>query len=367
MLSFSELKSRCLASLSPYLNRNKFDINDNMPSLYANSLSDSVDPLDVVFVVYPDIVLLDLAGPLQVFTHACVDIKSAPAYRTSIISQSGGRVPTNTIVPVETDPMDGWIAKSKCKPIHTLVLVGGDGAIPAAQNMAFVAMVKDLAGRATRVCSICSGALVLAAAGLLDGKRAVTHWEDCERLERDYPAVKVEQDPIYIQDGNVWTSAGITAGVDMSLAIIEEDLGKQAAINMARSLVIPMARSGGQSQFSPELDRQSRDSKGQFSVLHNWISENIQRKITVEDMADVCGMSSRNFSRRYTEVMGVSPAKSIETIRVNAAREQLEITKRSIKAVAETCGFKDDERLRRAFQRHIKTSPTEYRKQFQVF
>lgn len=321
--------------------------------------------MEVVFVVYPNIVLLDLAGPLQVFTHASVDNKSAPAYRTSVISQMGGRISTNTIVPVETDPFDVWLSDSNCKQIHTLVIVGGDGAIPAALDTILVAQIKKLASKSMRVCSICSGALVLAAAGLLDGRRAVTHWEDCERLARDYPAVTVEQDPIYIKDGHVWTSAGITAGVDMSLAIIEEDLGKQAAINMARSLVIPMARSGGQSQFSPELDRQSRDSKGRFTVLHNWVSENIHRKIAVEDMADICGMSARNFSRRYTEIMGVPPARAIETIRVAAARDQLQMTKRSIKAVAEACGFKDDERLRRAFQRHIKTSPTEYRKQFQ--
>ena len=313
---------------------------------------------NVVFVVYPDIVLLDLVGPLQVFTHA----GDSQAYQTYVVSHHGGRIPTNTVVPIGTDPLSDWLDGA---PVHTLVFVGGDGAIPAARDTAFIEQAGQLATRALRVCSVCSGALVLAATGLLDGRRAVTHWEDCDQLAAQYPAVQVEVDPIYIKDGHIWTSAGITAGVDMALAIIEEDLGKPAAMAMARSLVTPMVRSGGQSQFSAALDRQHHDSAGRFANLHDWIAANMQRRISVDDMAQQSGMSARNFSRRYTQVMGMPPAKAVEVMRVDAARNLLAGTDNSIKTVAVTCGFQDDERMRRAFLRHIHTSPSAYRKQFQ--
>lgn len=330
-------------------------MNDKMTSFYAKP-----DPLNVLFVVYPDIVLLDLVGPLQVFTHACTTSGAAQAYRTHVVSHHGGQVPTNTVVEIDSTPL----AAHGNTPIHTLVIIGGDGAIPAAVDQQFVDDIKQLADRANRVCSVCSGALILAATGLLDGRRAVTHWEDCDKLASDYPAVNVEVDPIFVKDGHIWTSAGITAGIDMALAIIEEDLGKAAAIAMARSLVTPIVRSGGQSQFSAELDRQARDKDGKFAGLHDWITANIDTRITVEDMAQICGMSPRNFSRRYTEVLGLPPAKAVEAIRVDAARDQLATTEKGIQEIATLCGFQDDERMRRAFMRVIHTSPSEYRKQF---
>lgn len=320
--------------------------------------------MNAVFVIYPDIVLLDLTGPLQVFTHARKDARAGPAYQTNVVSHRGGLTDTNTILQIDSAPMADWDTPRPDKAIHTLVIIGGDGAIPAARDQPFVDQVRRLADKALRVCSVCSGAYVLAAAGLLDGRRAVTHWEDCADLAAAFPAVTVEVDPIYIKDGNVWTSAGITAGIDMALAIIEEDLGKPAAIEMARSLVTPMVRSGGQTQFSPELDRQGRDTEGRFSGLHDWIVQNIRNRITVEDMANVCGMSARNFSRRYTQTFAMPPAKAVEAIRVDAARDLLAATTHSIKTVAAKCGFQDDERMRRAFMRHLKTSPTGFRQQF---
>ncbi|MGJ5619205.1 GlxA family transcriptional regulator [Sulfitobacter sp. MF3-043] len=336
-----------------------------MASFSANPVFSTSVQMDVVFVVYPNIVLLDLVGPLQVFTHARKDPKSGPAYHTHVVSRSGGRIDTNTILEIDSDLIDVWLRKPKDTSIHTLVVVGGDGALSAAQDVVFLRQIRQLADRSMRVCSVCSGALVIAAAGLLDGRRAVTHWEDCERLAKDNPAVHVEMDPIYIKDGNVWTSAGITAGIDMALGIIEEDLGKPAAIEMARSLITPMVRSGGQSQFSPELDRQSLDAEGRFQHLHDWVKLNLSQHISVDDMAEKCGMSARNFSRLYTATMGTSPAKSIETIRVDAAREMLVTTKLGIKSIASKCGFDDDERMRRAFLRQIRTSPSHYRNQFQ--
>ncbi len=312
-------------------------------------------------MVYPDIVLLDLVGPLQVFSHARNDDLSANAYRTSVVSLHGGKIATNTILEIGTDPVRKWADE----PIHTLVVVGGDGAIEAARDPVIVDLVAQLAGQSKRICSVCSGALVLAATGLLDGRRAVTHWEDCERLAEEYPNVKVEVDPIYIKDGDVWTSAGITAGIDMALAIVAEDHGRAAAIEMARSLVTQMVRSGGQSQFSPALDRQARDCSQQFGELHNWIDDNLDQVISVDDMAHRCAMSSRNFYRRYREVMGVGPAKAVETIRVDAAREMLEATGLSMKEIAAQCGFGSDETMRRAFLRNIRVSPSQYKEKFQ--
>lgn len=340
-----------------------------MTAFYAKTLKPIrepiPDPVNVLFVVYPDIVLLDLVGPLQVFTHARRNPSSANAYQTHVASSKGGTIGTNTILQIDSDPLSKWTEAPQL-PIHTLVIIGGDGAIPATQDMGLIDQVRALAGRSTRVCSVCSGALILAAAGLLDGRRAVTHWEDCEALAAQHPAVTVEVDPIYIKDGDIWTSAGITAGIDMSLAIIEEDLGKAAAIAMARSLVAPMVRSGGQSQFSADLDRQARDGTGRFADLHDWIASNLQSRISIEDMARECAMSPRNFSRRYTEVMGVPPAKSVEAIRVDAARDLLAATGRPAKVIAAMCGFQDVERMRRAFLRTVSTSPADYRRQFRA-
>ena len=322
--------------------------------------------MNVLFVVYPHITLLDLVGPLQVFTHARKDDQSCSAYKTNVVSLDGGRIKTNTVLHIDSDPLGDWLLENKNAPIHTLIVVGGEGAEKAASLRPFVEQFRQLADRAARVCSVCSGAFVLASAGLLDGLRAVTHWEDCEQLAKQYPAANVETDPIYIKDGKVWTSAGITAGIDMALAIIQEDLGKTAAIEMARSLVTPMVRSGGQSQFSSELNRQAHDVEGRFTKLHDWMTKNIRQNISVEDMAIECGMSSRNFSRRYVQTMGLSPAKALEAKRVDLARDLLTATDHSIKKIAVDCGFLDDERLRRAFMRNIHTSPSEYRHQFQL-
>ncbi len=341
-----------------------------MSSFYAKIHGIPPEPtpkqMNVVFIVYPDIVLLDLVGPLQVFTHARTNAQSGPAYQTHVVSVDGGRTETNTILQIDSDPLADWFEKHQDTMIHTLVVIGGDGALVAALDPPFVDRVRQLADRSQRVCSVCSGAFVLAAAGLLDGRRAVTHWEDCDHLAVQYPAVNVEVDPIYIKDGNVWTSAGITAGIDMALAIIGEDLGTPSAIEMARSLVTPMVRSGGQSQFSQELDRQARDTEGRFRSLHDWVSINHQNNISVDDMAEYCSMSSRNFSRQYMATMGISPAKAVESVRVDAARDLLGATEKSIKTIAVICGFRDDERMRRAFLRQIKTTPSQYRAQFQL-
>ncbi|MEO9903666.1 GlxA family transcriptional regulator [Nisaea sp.] len=343
-----------------------FGINDNMTTFHANSHRTGRCAKSVLFVVYPNIVLLDLSGPLQVFTHARETPQSEPHYRTSVASLAGGAVSTNTIIRIDSDPLENWLNQNTVVSIDTLVIVGGDGAIDAALDPEMVSQVAQVARKATRVCSVCSGAILLAATGLLDGRRAVTHWEDCDLLAARYPAVNVETDPIYVKDGNIWTSAGITAGVDMALAIVQEDLGAQAAIDMARSLVTPMIRSGGQSQFSADLIRQSSDTDGLFTELHRWLTNNLDQQITVEVMAGRCAMSPRTFSRRYVATMGVPPAKAVEAMRVEAARDLLATTDHSMKSTALRCGFRDQERMRRAFHRTLNVSPSLYKSQFRL-
>ena len=316
----------------------------------------------VVFVVYPDIVLLDLVGPLQVFSHAIDDLTRNNGYECIVVSVRGGLTPTNTVVSIPSEP----ISCVSDRDIHTVVVVGGDGAVPGMRDAKLVEAVTQLGDRAERVCSVCSGALVLAATGLLDGRRAVTHWEDCRMLAEQYPKVRVELDPIFVKDGHIWTSAGITAGIDMALAIVSEDLGRASALRMARSLVAQMVRSGGQSQYSPALVRQVSDGTGRFEKLHAWIADNITLPLTVDALASQAGMSTRNFSRAYSKAIGVTPAKGVEAIRVERAQDLLESSAKSLKQIASLCGFKDEDRMRRAFVRNLSVSPSEYRQNFQI-
>ena len=331
-----------------------------MTSNSAKMQSGRDTPRPVVFVVYPDIVLLDLVGPLQIFTHALDAQTGRHGYSTAIVSGEGGPVETNTVLTIPTEPITQYLQQ----PVHTLVIVGGDGAYQAMRERELVKAITRLGAGATRICSVCSGAVLLAATGFLDGRRAVTHWEDCDRLESLFPQVRVERDPIYIQDGPVWTSAGITTGMDMALAVIAEDLGRAEALRLARSLVTPVMRSGGQSQFSPTLDQQFQDRCGRFEALHAWIADNLQDDLRVETLASQSNMSPRNFARLYSAEMKTTPAKAVETMRVAAARDLLETTTLGVRQIAARCGFRDDERLRRAFLRVLKTSPTDYRRQF---
>lgn len=333
-----------------------------MPSFSAKDEDDPQTPFQVVFVVYPDIVLLDLAGPLQVFARARRPGTGNRGYETTITSLKGGRIPTDTVVSIETEPLKNWTRRE----IHTLIVVGGDGADAAMRHAPLVERVAGLAARSRRVCSVCSGALILAAAGVLDGRRATTHWEDCEHLAQSFPDVQVEYDPIYIKDDHVWTSAGITAGTDMALAIVAEDLGQDAALERAQALVTYMVRPGGQSQFSPVLERQKLERSAKFRKLHQWIAENLERDLRVERLAERENMSTRNFHRLYSLTTGITPAKAVETFRMEAARELLETTSLAIKSIADLCGFGDEERMRRAFLRLLGVSPSEYRQRFRM-
>lgn len=331
-----------------------------MTSFTAKSANGAFAQRLVVFVTYPNVTLLDLAGPLQVFSSARCLGDDYPPYETAIVSVAGDPVTTNTIVDLQTDQACQWAFRE----IDTLVVVGGNGAYAALRDSALLEQIAALAARARRVSSVCTGALVLAATGLLDDRHATTHWEHCAHMADAFPKVRVDVDPIYVRDGPMWTSAGVTAGIDMALAMVEEDLGHDAALELAQSLVTYMARPGGQSQFSPALERQRLDRSTQFDKLHTWIDGNLARDLRVDRLAEFQGMSARNFHRRYRETMGIPPAKAVETLRVRAARDLLETTAIAIKAIARQCGFGDEERMRRAFVRALAISPSEYRERF---
>ncbi|MEM9333069.1 MAG: GlxA family transcriptional regulator [Pseudomonadota bacterium] len=314
---------------------------------------------NVVFFVYPGIKLLDLAGPMQVFNDTRHGSDNAPAYRTVLVSVEGLEVPTDTSVCLRTDPY-GEVGE----PIDTLVVVGGKGAQSAAKNESVIEAVKNLAKQSKRVASICTGAFVLASAGLLDRRRAVTHWQYCRQLACEYPTIQVDDDPIFVQDGNIWTSAGVTAGIDLALAIVQADFGREKSMLIARELVVFAVRPGGQNQFSTTLHNQVLDQSNRFDGLHAWLQENLMNDLSVEVMSEYVGMSPRNFARQYHASTGSTPAKTVEAMRVEAARCYLEETEMRISEIAYNCGFRSDERMRKSFLRVLGIPPNDYQKRF---
>ena len=339
----------------------RFGINDIMSSKTAKSEDRTAPtPRLIVFVIYPGVKLLDVAGPLQVFADAARSGGALPAYRTKLASLDGGSIPSDTSVALPSVPLSSLAEES----IDTLLMAGGNGVFAAMQDERLTASLRATTGQVRRVGSICTGAFLLAAAGLLSGKRAVTHWQHCERLADYNEDIQVEADSIFIEDGGIWTSAGVTAGIDLALAMVAEDLGRSRAMELARALVSFMVRPGGQSQFSPVLMRQAADAEGRFDALHDWMAANLDGDLRVEALAEQAGMSPRNFARLYTQRTGQTPAKAVEAMRIEAARDLLETSEMPVSRVALDCGFGDDERLRRAFMRQLKVAPSDYRARF---
>jgi transcriptional regulator GlxA family with amidase domain len=249
--------------------------------------------------------------------------------------------------------------------IDTLMVAGGDGTAEALGDRALIDGVLRLAGRSRRVTSVCSGAFILAEAGLLDGRRATTHWSWCDALAARYPAITVEPDPIFVRDGNVSTSAGVTAGMDLALALVEDDLGRDIALAVARRLVLFLRRPGNQSQFSAQLAAQvaHRDT---LRDVQQWISDHPETDLSVADMAERAGMSERNFARCFKDEVGVTPGRYVEGVRLEVARRLLEDTDDSVARVATASGFGTAETMRRVFLRSLRTGPMEYRRRFRA-
>ena len=309
----------------------------------------------VVFVAYPRITALDLVGPHEVFG-------TAGGYEIVVAAAEAGRIMTTRGPGIFADRSLASVRGA----IDTLVVVGGEGAFDAARDRQLVRSVSNLARRSRRVTSVCSGAFVLAAAGLLDGKRATTHWMSCERLARAHPQIDVEGDRIFVRDGNVWTSAGVTAGMDLALALVADDMGQDVARRVARRLVMYVQRPGGQAQFSAQL-RAQRAARDPLRDLQSWIGEHPAENHSVDQLAGRVSMSPRHFARVFRAEVGCTPAAYVEQVRVEVARRLLETTALTIDEVAATSGFGTPETLRRSFARRVGASPTEYRDRFRSF
>ena len=317
----------------------------------------------IVFVAYPRITALDLVGPHEVFTSAAqiarATARDADAYSVVVAAPTAGAVRTTRGPAIVADRAFASVRGA----IDTLVVVGGEGVEAAATNVELVDWVRRAAARSRRVTSVCTGAFVLAAAGLLDGRRATTHWRSCERLARVHPLVTVEPDPIFVEDGNVWTSAGVTAGMDLALALVEADLGREVALLTARNLVLFVQRSGGQAQFSAQLGAQlaERDPLRELQIS---IAEHPDGDYRVERLASRVAMSPRHFARVFRAEVGCPPAVYVERARLEVARRLLETTALPVDGIARTAGFGTVETMRRAFARRVGASPSEYRDRF---
>jgi transcriptional regulator GlxA family with amidase domain len=305
--------------------------------------------------LFDDFQLLDACGPITSFEVAG-RLAEAP-YRLVLLSAAGGPVRSSAGVVIETVAAN---SRHGAGLLDTLMVVGGDGSRQAMRDAATLAYLRTAAGTVRRLCSVCSGALVLAGAGLLDGRRATTHWRRAAQLARLFPEVIVEPDRIHVRDGPVWTSAGITAGIDLALALIAEDLGEPVARAAAQEMVVYYRRPGGQSQFSALVDLGGE--AGPFAALLDWIRAHLGERLTVEMLAAEAAMSPRNFSRAFTREMGMSPAKAVERLRLEVARERVEHSPVPIERIAANLGFHDPERMRRAFLRAFGQPPQALRR-----
>lgn len=309
-------------------------------------------PRTIGLYLYEDFQLLDACGPITSFEIA--GRMAGDAYRLILLSTLGGPIRSSSGVALET------IAADRTGTIDTLIVVGGNGSRDAMRDEATVAFLRQGTSAVRRLCSVCSGAFLLAGAGALDGRRATTHWRRAKLLARLFPKVMVDPDRIHIRDGHVWTSAGITAGIDLALALIAEDLGEDLARRVAQDMVVYYRRPGGQSQFSALADLGGDGA--QFAPLLDWIRAHLDQRLTVETLAAEAAMSPRNFSRTFTREIGMSPAKAVERLRLEVARDRVESSAAPIEKIAATLGFHDPERMRRAFLRAFGQPPQAMRR-----
>lgn len=306
-------------------------------------------PRTVAVVIFPGFQLLDAAGPASAFEIA--ERFRPGSYDLALVAPDGGPVGSSSGLTLSARPLDE-------APVDTVVVSGGDigGAMPEAHRI--VSWLKSVPAR--RVASVCSGAYLLAEAGLLDGRRATTHWDSTDDFARRYPRVTLDAERIFIRDGDVWTSAGITAGIDLALALIEDDHGPALARRVAQQLVVHQRRPGGQSQFSALVDLGGRT--GRFTDLIDWMRDHLAERLTVERLADQAAMSPRNFARAFTAETGTTPARAIERLRLETARTAVEADRTPLDRIAETAGFGDPGRMRRAFIRAFGQPPQAMRR-----
>jgi transcriptional regulator GlxA family with amidase domain len=321
-------------------------------------------PHRITILAFAPAQLLDIVGPLDVFSVAnqiVLDGGHLPPYEVAVAAVRAGALATTSGVSVLAKGMPG----PRSRPPDTLLLSGGPGARAASTDAAIVRRVHALCERSPRVGSICTGAYVLAATGLLDGRRATTHWAHFDEFAAFFPRVDIDRDALFVADGKFQTSAGIAAGIDSALAMVEGDLGRDVALGVARELVVFMKRAGGQSQFSAQLaaDVAAADPD-RFTALTRWMSTHLAHDLSVEVLAERVAMSPRNFARRFTETMRLPPAKYVQALRLDAARRLLTDGPQPVVRVAERCGFASAEAMRLVFQRELKVTPSEFRDRF---
>jgi len=300
-------------------------------------------------VVFPGFQILDLAAA-SVFEVANL-FAARPTYEVALYSETGGRIASSSGIEVETQKLTD-------PAFDTLIVTGDIGVATPSEGL--VRSVSEAAAASRRTASICTGAFILAAAGLLNGRRATTHWASARTLQRRFPAIRVEEDRIFITDGNVWTSAGMTACIDLSLALVEADLGFEVSKSVAQKMVVYHRRTGGQSQFSAMLELESKSDRIQLAL--DYAKRNLRKTLSVGELAEVANLSSRQFSRTFRAETGQSPAKAIESLRVEAAKSLVEESRHAIDVVARETGFADPERMRRAFIRKFGHPPQTFRR-----
>jgi transcriptional regulator GlxA family with amidase domain len=319
----------------------------------------------IVFVGAPGTEMLDLVGPLQVFARASEifgrqNPGTRPLYSIEVISASPHRsLLTNCGVRLTAHKTYRELRGR----VDTLLVAGGSAIENDEVDPQVVRWLRKLCARVRRVGSVCTGAMLLARAGLLDGRRATTHWNWCEILIRRAPRTEVDPDPIFVRDENVYTSAGVTAGMDLALALVEEDHGSKLALQVSRNLVLYLRRPGGQSQFSAALSLQMTDRKP-LRELEAWVLDNLNKALTVPVLAQHVAMSPRNFARVFIKEMKTTPAKFVERLRVETARRRLEESQNSMETIASECGFGNVNSMRSVFQRALKIPPGQYRRHF---
>ena len=321
-------------------------------------------PRRIVMLGFPDAQILDITGPLEVFARASrwmIDesIAKAPEYEVVLTAANRGSLAMSSGLKFMVDKAFDDIEE----PVDTLMVAGGRGVTQAAREPTLITWLRQMAPRVRRLCSVCTGTFVLAEAGLLNGRAVTTHWRSCQTLQSRFPTLKVETDPIFVRDGRVYTSAGVTAGIDLALALVEEDHGRRVALGVARELVMFLRRPGGQSQFSVQLAMQGADREP-IRDLQRWIGDHLSEELSVARLAKRAAMSARNFARIFVRETGMTPATYVEKARIEAARRRLEESADTVDAIAGNCGFGTRESMRRAFMRELHVPPSAYRNRF---
>lgn len=318
-----------------------------------------------MMLVYDAAQVLDIAGPLQILSAAIDPLTGGPAYEIELVAEEHGSVSTTSGIVLRVDRSMADVAPSELAALDTFMVTGGQGSRTAIENERLLAFVRRAGRTSRRTVSICTGSVILAAAGLLDGRRATTHWAYAPTMKKRFPKVSVEEDAIYIRDGDIWTSAGVTAGMDLALALIEEDLGRDMALTLARHHVMYLMRPGGQSQFSAQLAAQRVENE-RLARVCAYIVENPRADMTVPALAARAHMSERSFARHFVAETGFTPAQFVERARLDEACRRLADGEASLDAISAEAGFGAAERMRRAFIRHLGVTPGRYRERFRT-